>query len=479
MKKLLIFGSLLLLALPVFADEIILRNISWTFEGKNDPFLQMTNEGDHSTDVIFRLVIEDSNYRYPKTMEIPSGENRFIRIREIVDTLAERYPELKEKASGVLQIEFEGVDRYLKTLVVNLNPRSGITSEKETERTSSPVIESIQPEDGSTGGGTVVTIYGNNFTDATQVRFGGIPALRNIQSPQILVAVAPAHKAGAVDIEVTTGKRKAKREKAFRYEAEGPTLTSIDPGSGPLRGGTRAKITGKNFAADTVVRWNGRPIQIKFVDPQNLSIVTPSSTRSGAISVEVVSSNGRTYLLEEAFIYKGGPDLRSVNPVSSPMSGGGTLTIFGSNFEQGASVLFGNRYGQTTFVNSNTLAAVIPPGDGGYVDITVSNPDGEVVTLQRAFLYNESPRILRVSVDPNPIVRLTQTTIKVEASDPEGSVLQYDYKITQGPSGGRITGQYDQATYFSPNTTGTAVIHITITDVNGGKTMGTVEVEVQ
>src|SRR5438093_6227416 len=159
------------LAQACFADEVIKRNISWSFEGKNDPIVQITNQGDQTRTLHVRLLFGSDSYRYPVDLEVPSGENRFLHVREVFKELASHYPDLDNQTSGILQLEFEGTDREIQTQLVNLNPRSGITSEKGSEK--SPVIRTIQPQSGDVGGGTSVTILGENFSDSTTVRIGG------------------------------------------------------------------------------------------------------------------------------------------------------------------------------------------------------------------------------------------------------------------------------------------------------------------
>jgi len=58
----------------------------------------------------------------------------------------------------------------------------------------------VDPVTGGVGGGASLTITGSHFTDSTVVKFGGIPALHNRQSDDVIIAQSPAHTAGAVDV---------------------------------------------------------------------------------------------------------------------------------------------------------------------------------------------------------------------------------------------------------------------------------------
>src|SRR5262249_34932161 len=160
---------------------------------------------------------------------------------------------------------------------------------------------------------------------------------------------------------------------------------------------------------------------------------------------------GKSDVLQNAFTYQGAPHVVAITPQTGSTSGGYSLTLTGRNFEQGSSVMFGTQYGTTTVINPQTLSAIVPAGQSGPVDIIVSNPDGEVDNFAQAFLYNEPPHITGTHIDPNPIVRLTTTTITVDAVDPEGGPLQFSFEATSGPTGGQITGvNGNQAIYASP-----------------------------
>ena len=72
-----------------------------------------------------------------------------------------------------------------------------------------PSVAAILPDSGSTGGGTIVTITGANFTGATTVRFVGDPGAAPVDAasvtfvdPGTLEVVTPAHEQGTVGVLV-------------------------------------------------------------------------------------------------------------------------------------------------------------------------------------------------------------------------------------------------------------------------------------
>jgi len=82
------------------------------------------------------------------------------------------------------------------------------------------------------------------------------------------------------------------------------------------------------------------------------------------------------------------PAVTSIDPTSGPFSGGTSVTVTGTGFVNGATVLFGG-LGATsvTFNSSTSLTAVTPAQGSGTVSVTVFNPDGQSGSLSSAFLY--------------------------------------------------------------------------------------------
>lgn len=460
--------AILILSVAVFmthdvSAQVVRRTFSWSLGQGNDPILHVTSIGSKTLAIQVRLVFEENIYRYPQDLEVPPGENRFIRIREVRDYTARRYPELAGLESGTLQIEYAGEESDVQTRMVNLNPKTGITADRESDAGGIPRIDAVEPRSGRPDGGTVVRITGKNFRDSTVVKFAGIPAMRNRISDDAIIAVTPPHDSGAVDVEVQTRDHSNRLRRGFTYEWESPRIVRVDPETGPLRGGIRARLIGQHFQDGARIVWDGKVVESRWESPESLSITVPSG-RPGTIDMEITNPDGKGSTLTDAFTYRGTPNISNITPATGISAGGYTVTVTGSDFESGSSVIFGSLYGQTTFLHPQALAAVVPPAASGYVDVSVTTPDGQVSTLPGAFLYNDPPQVLSINAYPNPIVRNTTTTITVEAMDPEGGYLNYDYRVMQGPPGASVSGNGKTAIFHSPNTIGTAVVQVTVSD---------------
>lgn len=89
------------------------------------------------------------------------------------------------------------------------------------------------------------------------------------------------------------------------------------------------------------------------------------------------------------------PVTRRVEHPSGPAAGGTRVFIVGFNFQDGATVLYGDRPAQSVkWVSPRRLETVTPPHPSGAVQVTVINPDGGTSTPapQSRFTFARSPR---------------------------------------------------------------------------------------
>jgi hypothetical protein len=139
---------------------------------------------------------------------------------------------------------------------------------------AAPTVTGLSPATGPLNGGTQVTITGTGFTGATQVAFGGVPALFGVDSDSQLTATAPAGDAvDVVTVTVTTagGTSAGGPAAAFSYTASSPcgsgcAITS--PPSAAATAGTYFSITVTTTGGVTpVLTARGRlPGGVTFVD---------------------------------------------------------------------------------------------------------------------------------------------------------------------------------------------------------------------
>ncbi|MBC8369756.1 MAG: IPT/TIG domain-containing protein [Planctomycetes bacterium] len=82
------------------------------------------------------------------------------------------------------------------------------------------------------------------------------------------------------------------------------------------------------------------------------------------------------------------PNINSVSRFKVSSVGGETITISGTNFQDGAFVLFGGiESDDVTFVDANTLSVVTPAVPLALVDVAVHNPDGQQSILEDGMAF--------------------------------------------------------------------------------------------
>jgi hypothetical protein len=73
-------------------------------------------------------------------------------------------------------------------------------------------------------------------------------------------------------------------------------------------------------------------------------------------------------------------------PVSGPSAGGTILTIRGSGFQSGTTATLGGKALTVVFKDKNTLTFTTPTLSSGAQQLVLTNPDGESVSLDAAFV---------------------------------------------------------------------------------------------
>jgi hypothetical protein len=113
-------------------------------------------------------------------------------------------------------------------------------------------IAKVSPKAGAASGGTLVTITGGDFSEATAVKFGSVaaPSFIVASGGAKLVALSPPEAPGLVDIRIVTpgGSSPIAFYDRFKFL---PTVTSVSPNAGPVAGGTTVTISGSGFAVGT------------------------------------------------------------------------------------------------------------------------------------------------------------------------------------------------------------------------------------
>ncbi len=304
-------------------------------------------------------------------------------------------------------------------VVVTTSGGTGTGTSLYTYVTPPPTVASISPANGTTLGGTTVTITGTNLTGATAVTFGGTSAVSiTVVNATTITATTPAHTAGAVDVVVTTSGGSGTGASLYTYVTPPPTVTSISPANGTTLGGTTVTITGTNLTGATAVTFGGTSAaSITVVNATTITATTPAHT-AGAVDV-VVTTSGGTGTGTSLYTYvTPAPTVTSIGPSNGTTLGGTTVTITGTNLTGATAVTFGG-VPATSFVivDANTITAVAPAHASGLADVVVTTPGG---TTTGTYTY-VTPAPTAASVDPNSGTTVGGTTVTITGTNLTGA----------------------------------------------------------
>jgi photosystem II stability/assembly factor-like uncharacterized protein len=157
-----------------------------------------------------------------------------------------------------------------------------------------PVITTVTPTTGTAG--TTITLSGLNFTGATAVSIGGIPAASfTVVSPITITAIVPEGGNGV--ITVTTSYGTAQKGGFTLIVPTQPVITSFSPAAAPV--GSVLTITGKNFSsnpAGNIVYVGGVRATVLSAAPTALTVTVPTGAVYKPVSVTVGGLTGLSNL---------------------------------------------------------------------------------------------------------------------------------------------------------------------------------------
>ncbi len=188
---------------------------------------------------------------------------------------------------------------------------------------TAPTITTVSPSNGSTAGGTTVTIKGTNFATGATVKLGGRDVLNvNVVDATTITFVTPLGPTSELatrpqDITVTNPDgQTVTMSQAFSYFVPAPAINSMSPSVGVLTGGTIVTIKGVGFttAVVTTVTFSGAPgTNVTVLDAVTLTAVAPAHA-AGQVDVTVTVGNN-TVTKASAFLYaKPSGHRRAVRP---------------------------------------------------------------------------------------------------------------------------------------------------------------------
>jgi IPT/TIG domain-containing protein len=245
----------------------------------------------------------------------------------------------------------------------------------------------ISPNQGSSGGGTLVTITGTNLTGTTAVRFGTRSATSvTVVSPTQVTAVSPAGS-GAVDVTVTTPGGTS-NPLSFYYVGA-PFKQLLSPAFGSTAGGETITLKGTGLSSATSVSFGANAVTPTVVSDGQITAVAPAGT-AGTVGVTVTTAGGSNNGL--SYTYVAAPTVTTVAPDEGPESGGTMVTLTGTALTRTTQVTFDGNPAPFTVLSDTSVTAVTPAGTAGLVDVVVTNDAGSA-TVTDGFTYLAGPGV--------------------------------------------------------------------------------------
>jgi hypothetical protein len=244
----------------------------------------------------------------------------------------------------------------------------------------------ISPNQGSTGGGTVVTVTGTNLTGATAVTFGSKPGTITANTPTSVTVTSPSGT-GTVNLTVTTPGGTSSPVPFYYVGA--PFKAALSSNSGPAAGGNTITISGTGLSTATRVAFGANSATPTVVSDNAISVAVPAGA-AGSVGVTVTTAGGSNNGL--SYTYVTTPTATSIAPASGPTSGGTAATVVGTGLTTTQSVTVGGATAPFTVISDTELSIVTPPGTAGTADVDITTTGG-TAALTAGFTYTASPGI--------------------------------------------------------------------------------------
>lgn len=245
----------------------------------------------------------------------------------------------------------------------------------------------ISPNQGSSSGGTTVTITGVNLAGASAVKFGDTSADLLANTPTSITVSSPPG-VGYVGVTVVT-KGGISNSLPFYY-LKSPIIETLSLYSGPIAGGSTVTIYGYNLATASSVVFGSNSSTPTIINDNQISATIPAGEDPGSVNLYVTTSGGTSQSLN--FTYVDAPTYDSISPFAGPTTGGTIVTITGTNLTTTSSVTFGGTPVTFTVVSNTKVVVISSAGAAGLVDVAVTTTGGSA-TGTEVYEYVEDPEL--------------------------------------------------------------------------------------
>jgi uncharacterized repeat protein (TIGR03803 family) len=228
-------------------------------------------------------------------------------------------------------------------------------------------ITSFSPASGVAG--TIVTINGKTFNNASAVTFNGAAATFTLNSSTKITATAPSGVTTG-KIAVTTPGGTTASTTSFLVA---PKISSFTPAAGPIN--VKVTINGTAFTQVSSVKFNGKAASFNVLSPTQLTANVSAGTTTGKITV---TTAGGTATSATNFVVAVPPTVTGFTPGSGVP--GTSVVITGTGFDTASAVAF-NGFGAAFTINSPTQITATVPSSATTGKIKVTNAAGSASSV--------------------------------------------------------------------------------------------------
>ncbi|MGA2122555.1 MAG: IPT/TIG domain-containing protein [Methanoregula sp.] len=332
-----------------------------------------------------------------------------------------------------------------------------------------PTVSSISPTAGPLTAGTTVTIAGTGLSGPTAVKFGSTAGTILTNSSTSITVTAPAGTAGVVNVTVTTpgGTSATGSGNKYTYTAL-PVVSRISPAVGPLTAGTTVTITGTGLTGATTVNFGSTPGTITANTATSISVTAPGG--SGAVDITVITPGGTSPVTPaDKFTYQAAPFVSSTSPIAGSVTGGRSVTLYGTGFTGATVVDFGSTPATITANTGSLITVIAPAHAAGVVDVTVTTLLGTSATgTGDQYTYEAAaPTVSGISPTSGSVTGGTSVTIT-------GTAFTGATAVNFGSVTGTITGTPTATSITATAPAGTAgIVDVTVITPGGTSATGT------
>jgi outer membrane protein assembly factor BamB len=222
-------------------------------------------------------------------------------------------------------------------------------------------------------GATVITATGSGFTASSVIEWNGTALTTSYVSATSLTATLPVADLaapGAVSVTVSNASSGGASSSIVTFtigEQTAPTVASLAPAAMMVGGDAfQLIVTGTNFQSGATVLWNGSAIPTVFDSATQLTAQVTAAQIAALGTIPVAVANdavaGGTSNVTNFSITATppAPTITSLSPASLPVgSAAFQLTVTGTNFAAGATVIWNGTTIPTVFQSSTQLTAQV------------------------------------------------------------------------------------------------------------------------